>query len=134
MVKMPTEAKEVLQKQKPTPIATASKDGKPNVVYIGYLKILDDEHIMIGDNFFGKTLKNLEENPRICILCYDSESKRSYQIKGSVKVHKFGPEFEEMRAWVHGANPKMPAKTCVMVTVEEVFDSFWGPGAGKRIA
>ena len=57
MVKMPTEVREVLQKQKPTPIATASKDGKPNVVYIGYLKILDDEHIMIGDNFFNKTLK-----------------------------------------------------------------------------
>ncbi len=39
---MPTEVREVLQKQKPTPIATASKDGKPNVVYIGYLKILDE--------------------------------------------------------------------------------------------
>lgn len=130
---MPMETREVLQKQKPTPIATASKDGKPNVVYIGYLKILDDERIMIGDNFFNKTLKNLEENPRICILCYDSETKRSYQIKGSVKVHKQGPEFEEMRSWVHGANPKMPAKSCVMVTVEEVYDSIWGPGAGKKI-
>jgi predicted pyridoxine 5'-phosphate oxidase superfamily flavin-nucleotide-binding protein len=134
MVKMPQEAREVLQKQKPTPIATASKDGNPNVVYIGYLKILDDEQIMIGDNFFNKTLRNLEENPRICILCYDSESKRSYQIKGSAKVHKHGPEFEQMRAWVHGANPKMPAKSCVMVKVEEVFDSIWGPGAGKKIA
>ncbi len=53
---------------------------------------------MIGDNFFNKTLKNLEENPRICILCYDSETKRSYQIKGSVKVHKSGPEFDQMKS------------------------------------
>jgi len=134
MVKMPPEVKEVLQKQKPTPIATAAKDGTPNVVFIGFLKVLDEENIMIGDNFFNKTAKNLEENPRISILCYDAESKRSYQIKGTVKVHKSGPRFEEMRKWVHGANPKMPAKSCVMVKVEGVYDSLWGPEAGKKIA
>lgn len=133
MVKMPPEVREVLQKQKPIPIATASKNGVPNVVFIGFLKILDEENIMIGDNFFNKTARNLDENPRISILCYDAESKRSYQIKGSVKVHKSGPQFEEMRKWVLGVKPQMPAKACVMVKVEEVFDSKSGPEAGKKI-
>ena len=134
MVKMPSDVKETLQKQKPIAIATASRNGAPNVVYIAFLKILDDENIMIGDNYFNKTAANLAENPRIAIICYDKEAKRSFQIKGSVKVHTSGPYFEEMKRWVADVSPKYPAKAAVMVKVEEIFNSSGGPEAGKRIA
>ena len=46
MVKMPADVKETLEKQKPVPIATASKSGVPNVVFVGLLKIIDDETLM----------------------------------------------------------------------------------------
>jgi hypothetical protein len=49
MVKMPAEVRETLEKQKPIPIATASKSGVPNVVYVGLLKIIDDETLMLAD-------------------------------------------------------------------------------------
>ncbi|MBN1109246.1 MAG: pyridoxamine 5'-phosphate oxidase family protein [Methanomassiliicoccales archaeon] len=133
LVKMPAEVKEVLAKQKPIPIATATKDGTPNVVFINFMKILDDETLLLSDNFFLKTAANLSENPRISLLCYDAESTKSYQIKGSAKVHKAGPVFEEMRKWVHGVNPKLPAKAAVVVKVEAVYDAIWGPSAGKLI-
>jgi predicted pyridoxine 5'-phosphate oxidase superfamily flavin-nucleotide-binding protein len=133
MVKMPTEVKEALEKQKPIPIATATKDGTPNVVFIGRIKMLDDETLLIGDNFFLKTAANLSENPRISVLCYDSETKKSYQIKGSAKVYKAGPQFDEMRKWIHGINPKLPAKAAIVVKVEAVYDAMWGPSAGKLI-
>jgi hypothetical protein len=131
---MPMEVKEVLAKQKPVPIATATKDGTPNVIFINFLKILDDETLLLSDNFFLKTAANLSENPRISVLCYDEETKKSYQIKGSAKVHKAGPVFDEMRKWVHGVNPKLPAKAAVVVKVEAVYDAIWGPSAGKLIA
>jgi predicted pyridoxine 5'-phosphate oxidase superfamily flavin-nucleotide-binding protein len=134
MVKMPPEVRETLEKQKPVPIATASKDGTPNVVFVGMLKVLDDENIMIGDNFFYKTSANLAENPKISILCYSGETKKSFQIKGSVNVYKEGETFEAMRKWVQGVNPKLPAKSCVMVKVEEIYNAMWGPAAGKKIA
>ncbi|MFZ2376736.1 MAG: pyridoxamine 5'-phosphate oxidase family protein, partial [Methanothrix sp.] len=60
MVKMPADVKETLEKQKPVPIATASRSGIPNVVFVGLLKIIDDETLMIADNFFYKTAQNLE--------------------------------------------------------------------------
>ena len=82
MVKMPSEVRETLEKQKPVPIATASKAGVPNVVFIGAMKILDDETILIADNFFYKTAANLKENPQVSLLCYSSETKKSFQIKG----------------------------------------------------
>lgn len=134
MVKMPADVRETLEKQKPVPIATASKAGVPNVVFVGLLKVLDDETIMIADNFFYKTATNLDENPKISILCYSSETKKSFQIKGSVAVHKSGPVHEQMVQWVHGVNPKLPAKAAVVVKVEEIFNAMWGPAAGKKLA
>ncbi|MDM7935128.1 MAG: pyridoxamine 5'-phosphate oxidase family protein [Methanothrix sp.] len=134
MVRMPPEVTETLSKQKPVPIATASRSGVPNVIFVGAFRVLDEENLMIADNFFYKTAKNLEENPKIAILCYDSQTKKSFQIKGSVKVLKEGERFEEMRKWVHGINPKLPAKACVMVKVEEIYNAMWGPSAGKQIA
>jgi predicted pyridoxine 5'-phosphate oxidase superfamily flavin-nucleotide-binding protein len=134
MVKMPPEVRETLAKQKPVPIATASKSGVPNVVFVGAFKILDDENIMIADNFFYKTAQNLMENPKIAILCYNGETKKSYQIKGSVTLCKEGENFEQMRKWVHGINEKLPAKACVMVKVDEIYNAMWGPAAGKKIA
>ena len=121
-------------KQRPWPIATASRSGIPNVVYVGFLKTLDDETILIADNYFNKTAANLKENQRMSILCYDAEAKKCYQIKGSVSVLTSGPIYEDMRKWVHDKNPKHPAKAAVVVKVEEIFDSVGGPGAGKKIA
>lgn len=133
MVKMPPDVKETLQKQKPVPIATASKDGTPNVVFVGLLKIVDDETLMIADNFFSKTAQNLAENPKISILCYNGETKKSFQIKGNVTVCKEGENFDQMRKWVHGVNEKLPAKSCVMVKISEIYNAMWGPAAGKRV-
>jgi predicted pyridoxine 5'-phosphate oxidase superfamily flavin-nucleotide-binding protein len=133
MVKMPAEVRETLEKQKPVPIATASKNGVPNVVFIGLLKIIDDETLMIADNFFYKTAANLTENPKISILCYSSETKKSFQIKGNVILSKEGENFNQMREWVHGINNKLPAKACVMVKITEIYNAMWGPAAGKQI-
>lgn len=134
MVKMPPDVRETLEKQKPVPIATSSKSGVPNVVFVGLLKVVDDENIMIADNFFYKTAQNLAENPKISILCYNSENKKSFQIKGNATVSKEGETFEQMRSWVHGINNKLPAKSCVMVRVTEIYNAMWGPAAGKQIA
>ena len=134
MMKMPSEVRETLEKQKPIPIATASKSGVPNVVFVGLLKIVDDETLMLADNFFLKTAQNLMENPKIAILCYNSETKKSFQIKGNVTLYKEGENFATMKAWVHGINNKLPAKACVMVKITEVYNAMWGPAAGKQIA
>jgi predicted pyridoxine 5'-phosphate oxidase superfamily flavin-nucleotide-binding protein len=116
------------------PIATASKSGVPNVVFVGLLKIIDDETLMIADNFFNKTAANLMDNPKISILCYSSDTKKSFQIKGNVTLCKEGENFNQMKVWVHGVNEKLPAKGCVMVKISEIYNAMWGPAAGKQIA
>ncbi|KQC16411.1 MAG: pyridoxamine 5'-phosphate oxidase, partial [Methanosaeta sp. SDB] len=96
MVNMPPEVRETLEKQWPIPFATASSDGKPNVVFMGILKIKDDETLVFANNFFNKTAANLAENPRASVVCWTKDPRRSYQIKGTVTFADEGPTFEEM--------------------------------------
>ncbi|MCL7414608.1 MAG: pyridoxamine 5'-phosphate oxidase family protein [ANME-2 cluster archaeon] len=132
MVKLSPDVKEVIQKQKPLPIATADSTGKPNVVFVGTWKFIDDETIMIVDNFFKKTAVNLKANPRLSIVAYDSESKQSYQVKGSVDYLDEGDRFDEAKAIAQAKN--LPGKAVVIFHIEEVYDAVYGKHAGEQIA
>ena len=133
MVKMTAEVKETIESQSPTPVATVSADGVPNVALVGFLKILDDETILIADNFFNKTEANVKENPKISIVAHDSNAKKAYQVKGSVEFVTSGPVYDDMVEWVHSKNANMPAKAAVVMHVEEIFNSMPGKHAGEKI-
>ncbi|VUT24704.1 MAG: Pyridoxamine 5'-phosphate oxidase [Candidatus Methanolliviera sp. GoM_oil] len=135
MVKVPEEIKEMLEKQaieKKVPISTCSDD-VPNVIYVGFIKMHGDEEVLIGDNFLNKTRKNLEKNPRLAFVLYDLEKKKSYQLKGSVKIYEEGEIYEETKAWIKKKSEKYPAKAAVLVKIEEIYDSMGKVGAGERI-
>ncbi len=132
MVKLTPEVREVIQNQKPLPIATADKNGKPNVIFVGMWKFIDDETIMIVDNFFKKTANNLKDNPKLSMVGFDSESQKSYQVKGSVDYLEKGDHFEEAKGLAK--SKKLPGKAVVIFHIEEVYDSKYGPHAGEQIA
>ena len=44
-------------------------------------------------DFINKTAANLMDNPKISILCYSSDTKKSFQIKGNVTLCKEGENF-----------------------------------------
>jgi predicted pyridoxine 5'-phosphate oxidase superfamily flavin-nucleotide-binding protein len=131
MVKMPPEIKDVVSKQKPLPIATADKSGKPNVVFVTMWKIIDDETLLFVDNFFNKTRKNLEANPNMAIVAYDSESKKSYQIKGTVDIETRGDRFTNAKEMAD--SKKLPGRAAVVFHVKEIYDAIYGPNAGKKL-
>ncbi len=132
MVKMPPEIKDVVAKQKPLPIATADKSGKPNVVFVTMWKILDDETILFVDNFFKKTRKNIEANPNMAIVAYDSDAKKSYQVKGTVDIETKGNRFSTAKEMAD--SKKLPGKAAVVFHVKEIYDATYGPRAGEKLA
>ena len=137
MVKMPLEVLKLLEQAAPKAlcvIATASKDGKPNVVPIIFAWPLNDEKILIADNFFNKTRLNLEENPRASLTFWSPETKEGYQVKGSIEIHTSGPIFEEAASKVCAVKPNLNTKAGIVLKVEEVYTVKPGPDAGKRIA
>jgi hypothetical protein len=93
-------AKRVLAQTRVIPVATASKDGLPNVVPMTFVKTLDDSTVLIADIFMDKGARNREENPHVAVCAWDQETKRAYQVKGTAEVHRTGPVFDETVAWV----------------------------------
>jgi len=127
------DAKRVLAQMKVVPVATASKDGLPNVVPMTFVKALDDSAVLIADNYMDKGARNLEENPSVSVCVWDLETKRAYQIRGAVEIHRSGPAYEEMVAWVRETKPDAPAKAAVVMKVTNVFVCHSGADRGKDV-
>jgi hypothetical protein len=115
------------------PVATASKDGWPNVVPIGFVELVDDETIWIADNFMKKTLANILENPKMSIYIWGAETKGCFQAKGDVIVKTSGPEFEKMQFTVRSKMSKAPAKSLLIMKIREIYECAPGPKAGEKI-
>ncbi|HNS56651.1 MAG TPA: pyridoxamine 5'-phosphate oxidase family protein [Smithellaceae bacterium] len=131
MVKVTAEIRESLQAAKLAYLATAAKDGTPNVVPIGAFKFLDDATLLISDQFFSKTLNNLKENPHIALSWWGE--KGGFQIKADVAIHTEGEIFQQNVEWVKGINSKLKPKSAVVAKIAGVYIVKGGPEAGKKI-
>ncbi len=115
------------------PLATASKDGIPNVAPMGSVFLIDPQTIWVGDNFMHKSLKNVLENPKAAIYVYGPGAKGCFQIKADVTVKTSGPEHEKMKAMIHEKKPNLPAKSLLILKVVSVFECMPGADAGKQL-
>ena len=134
MVSIPKEVQDFLP-GKLAWVATASRDGEPNVTPKGTLKLLDENHVVFSDLFSLKTRKNLLENNKVAVTVADAGTAKGYQIKGTAEVIDSGPLFDSASKQL-SESPKglPPLHHVVKVTVEAVFDQSVGPEAGKQIA
>jgi hypothetical protein len=133
MVKLTTEMKEAFGKMKVFPVATAAKDGTPNVIPLGIAWLMGDDTIWFVDNFMNKTLSNLRVNPKIAFFVWGPEIKGCYQVKGVAAIKSSGPEYDEMKAKINEKNPALPARSLVIVKITEIFECKPGPTAGAKI-
>jgi uncharacterized protein len=131
MVKLTEEIKETLAATKHVWLATVSKDGTPNVVVIGAFKLLDDESMLISDQFFLKTMKNLQENSKVAVSWWGE--KGGYQIKGIALIHKDDAIFKEDVEWMKVKAPRFAPKSAVVVKITEAYVLKAGPDAGKKL-
>ena len=106
--------------------------GVPNVVPVGRKWIVDNE-VLLGDFHFGKTRRNLEDNPEVAISVTGPEPKQGFQLKGTASVHRNGEPFEKLGALLRNAGVDAKPHAAVLVSVEEVYLLDPGPNAGKRV-
>ncbi len=121
MAKLSEEVKTAIDKAATACVATVDTDAVANVVFVSYLKYQDDETIIIADNKFNKTRMNLSNNPKLAFVVLDTETKKSYQIKGSVKSYTDGEKYQAVVDWVHVKHPQTTPVAAIYVEVEEVY-------------
>ncbi len=101
----------------PAIFGTVSEDGTPNVVYVGCLGRRGNDTLVVADNYFHKTRRNIQAGSKGSFLFMGGDGN-AYQVKGSLEYHTEGPVFEEMQDW----NPeKHPGHAAVTLTVEAVY-------------
>jgi adenylate cyclase len=82
----------------PAEIATASADGVPNVTHLSRVDMLDDERVVLSNQFFSKTVRNLAENPNACVVVIDPVTYDSYKLVLQYeRTERRGPIFERLR-------------------------------------
>ena len=133
MAALTPEMIEAFHNVKTFPLATASKDGIPNVAPMGSVFLVDPETIWIGDNFMLKTLKNVLENPKAALYVYGQGAKGCYQIKADVVVKTSGEEHARMKEMIQEKKPNLPAKSLLILRITEVFECMPGADAGKKL-
>ena len=131
MVKVTEEIKESLKGAKIAFLATSSQDGAPNVVPIAAFKFLDDETLLISDQFFNKTLKNLRENSKIALAWWGE--KGGFQVKADITIHTEGEIFRQNVEWVRGIKETLRPKSAIVGKITSVYLIKGGPDAGKKI-
>jgi predicted pyridoxine 5'-phosphate oxidase superfamily flavin-nucleotide-binding protein len=133
MAKLTADMKEAFAKMKVFPLATASRDGIPNVIPVGIAELVDDETVWFVDNFMNKTISNFRTNPRVAFYLWGPEIKGCFQCKGVVSIKTSGTEYDAMKAKLNIKNPALPARSLVIVKITEVFECKPGPTAGSKV-
>ncbi len=131
MVNLTDEMKESLAGTKTVFFATSSKNGIPNVVPIGAFRVLDDGTLLVSDQFFNKTLANMQENP-VAALSWWGE-KGGFQIKGTVTIHTDDDVFKNDVAWMKELRPALKPKSAIILKITGVYIVKPGAEAGKKI-
>ena len=118
MAKLTEEAKKAIGAIRPSLVATASKNGKPNVSAKGSLRVLDDEHLLFADVASPRTIANIKENPQVAAICLDAAARKGCRIWGKGEIFKSGEIFDKIVA--EYASKNMKVRNVVKITVEEV--------------
>jgi len=119
MAAMPEEVRKAWDNDSKGPLvlSTVDENGIPNAIWASCVSRYDEETIVIADNYFDKTKKNIFAGSKGSVLFITGESK-AYQLKGTAEYHREGAIFEDMKQW----NPaKHPGHAAAALKVEAVY-------------
>ncbi len=135
MAKMPKDCQDMINNAYAAALSTCA-DGVPNVVPVSMKQVIDDETVMVSDQYMRKTLANLRANPRAALSAWDDEG--GFQVKGTVIYENEGPRYEAVAAQVKeilsGMGYDFTSKGVCYIHVDEVYSVTPGEHAGERLA
>jgi predicted pyridoxine 5'-phosphate oxidase superfamily flavin-nucleotide-binding protein len=117
-MKIPEAVKEAWgRKEGAVVLATADPAGMPNIIYVTCVSLYGDDRLVVADNYFDKTRKNIKSGSKGAAL-FITNDKKAYQLKGSLEYHSAGPVFDDMKKW---NPPTHPGHGAVALIVEEMY-------------
>jgi uncharacterized protein len=118
VAKLPDEVLQAWENREgPIVLGTVNEAGEPNIVYLTCVSMYEQDRVVIADNYFDKTRKNILGGSGGTVLFITGEGK-AYQLKGALEYHKEGEYFDFMKSW----NPeKHPGHAALVVKIDQVY-------------
>jgi predicted pyridoxine 5'-phosphate oxidase superfamily flavin-nucleotide-binding protein len=106
----------------PSMIVTTSREGVPNIAYISQVYYVDESHVALSHQFFNKSIRNLRENPYVCVSIVNPDSLQMWKLDLSFSHSATeGDLFERMRAQLEGIASMMGMEDVFELKAAEVF-------------
>jgi uncharacterized protein len=119
---METMSKDVLKawenREGPAILATVDANGVPNIIYVTCVGVFNNVSLVVADNFFDKTRRNIKQGGKKGSILFISKENKAFQVKGTLEYHDSGEMYEFMKSW----NPQQhPGHAAAVLKVEEVY-------------
>lgn len=121
MIKIPEEVKIAIDKTSPVCVATVNNEYIPNIIYVTFLKYINDTTVVIADNKLVKTKQNILANSNLSFVVLDPDTKKAYQLRGKAEYLQEGEKYQYVFNWVHEKRPDLSPKGAVYITITEIF-------------
>lgn len=106
----------------PSILATSSVDGVPNLAYLSHVVQVDNHHVAISNQFFGKTLANLRANPQAAILVVHGTTGEQFRLEAEwLREEAAGPVFEEIAAQLRASAAQIGMSEVMRLTSGSLF-------------
>lgn len=103
-------------------LATASKGNLPNVSPKEIFAQYGEDGIIVANIASPQTVKNIQQNPQVCISFLDILVQKGFQVIGKAEIiQKSHPDFQSMEGILTKMTEgKFPFSTITRITVERV--------------
>lgn len=86
------------EREDPVIFVTVDQEGLPNAIYASCVSKYDEATLVVADNHFHKTRKNILWGCKASLL-FRTKNWKNYQIKGEVEYQTAGEIYEDMKRW-----------------------------------
>jgi len=122
MAILPDDIKAAMQGVIPSHIVTCSHDGTPNASAISQVYYVDADHVALSHQFFNKTKRNLEENPRAMAWVISPETFEAWDLELEfVRSETSGPIFDIMEMQIEAIASMVGMKGIFKLRAADVF-------------
>jgi len=106
------------EREGPVVLTTVSQEGVPNAIYASSVTLFGDQYLVVADNYFDKTRRNILHGSESCSILFMTKAGKAYQAKGKLEYHRDGPIFDDMKKW---NSEKHPGVAALALELREVY-------------
>ena len=115
------EMRKIIEEQKLIYVATASRQGRPNVSPRGSIQYIDENTLAFAAVRSEKTLANIQENPWAAVAVLDIQNRKGFQFKGKTEKVSEGDIYNRVVEPLKKRLPNLPSpQYVVVIRIDEV--------------